>query len=284
MKNIFLIIILFILLLLLLSLIIRFTRNNNLEYSEYKDYNLKDNGIIVIKDILSKEDLDIIATFVDNEQYLEIKKYIHNNTNILNKIKNTIGDDYIFQDYIFTLKKSQIHMCHRDNNGTFYNKEQKYPSYTILFYLENMEKCLDVIPNTHKYKNQYSFNMTDYTKSIICNKGDAVLFNANLIHTGSLNKKENNLRIQMKLTHKNDIETLNYYQNYNKILNKDNTTNKSLKKLHKHLSCQFPFLSDYFQTETASTIDTSNISFLHKLFSSLFYSDSSFYNLPTLNK
>ena len=284
MKNIFIIIILFILLLLLISLLIRYTRNNNLQYSEYKNYNLKDNGIIVINNILSKEDLDILSIYANDEKFIKIKKYIHNNNNIINKINNILGEEYIFQDYIFTLKKSQIHMCHRDNNGTFYNNNQKYPSYTIIFYLENMNKCLDVIPNTHKYKNQNSFNLSDYTKSIICNRGDAILFNANLIHTGSLNKKEDNLRIQMKLTHKNDIDTLNYYQNYNKILNKDNTTNKTLKKIHKHISCQFPILSDLFQTETASTIDTNNISFMHKLFSSIFYSDVSFYNLPTINK
>jgi len=283
MKTLLIILILCILFLISLSIILRYTINKNLEYSEYKNFNLIDNGIIVIKNILSIEDLDIINKYANNDKFLLIKKYIHNNKTILKKITDTLGPDYIFQDYIFTLKKSLIHMCHRDNNGTFYNN-LKYPSYTIIFYLENMDKCLDIIPNTHKYKHQNAFNLTDYTKSILCNRGDAILFDANLIHTGSLNKKEDNLRIQMKLTHKNDINVLNYYQNYNKILNKDNTTNKTLKHIHKHISCQFPFISEMYQTETASTIDTSNISFMHKILSSMFYGDSNFYNLPTINK
>lgn len=284
MKKILIILILGILIFISLSIILRYSINKNLEYSEYKNFNLIDNGVIVINNILSLKDLEIINKYALDQKFLEIKKYIHNNKNILKKITDTLGSDYIFQDYIFTLKKSLIYMCHRDNNGTFYNNNQKYPSYTIIFYLENMDKCLDVIPNTHKYKNQNAFNLTDYSKSIICNKGDAILFNANLIHTGSLNKKEDNLRIQMKLTHKNDINTLNYYQNYNKILNKDNTTNKTLKHIHKHISCQFPIISDLFQTETATTINTSNISFMHKIFSYLFYSDSNFYNLPSITK
>jgi ectoine hydroxylase-related dioxygenase (phytanoyl-CoA dioxygenase family) len=284
MKHLLKIIFLVILFFIILSISIRYLQNNKLEYLEYKNYNLQDNGVIVIKNILSAKDLEFINKNAQDQSFLQIKKYIHNNKNILKKITETIGTDYIFQDYILTLKKSQIHICHRDNNATFYNKYLKYPSYTIIFYLKDMDKCLDIIPNTHTNINKNIINLSDYTKSIICNKGDAIIFNANLIHTGSLNKKENNLRIQMKLTHKNDIKTLNYYQNYNKMLNKENTNSKIVKNIHKHISCQFPIISDLFQTETSNIINPKKISLLHKLYSLLIYNDSLFYNLPTIKK
>ena len=182
------------------------------------------------------------------------------------------------------IMKSNIHTCHKDNNGLFINKNQKYDSYTILFYLENMEKCLDVIPKSHKSKYKSIINLTDTTKSIRCKPGSAILFNAGLIHVGSFNKKENNIRIQMKVSHKDDFKTLNYYQNFNKYLNKENKMPLKIRKIQKHFSCQFPFLNDLVQDVNIKTSrgssDGVKIPISQKIFSYLTYGDSNYYDLP----
>ena len=67
-------------------------------------------------------------------------------------------------DYIWMIMKSNVHICDRDNNGLFFNKNQKYDSYTILFYLEDMDSCLDVIPKSHLSKYKNLINLTDLTK------------------------------------------------------------------------------------------------------------------------
>ena len=48
------------------------------------------------------------------------------------------------------IEKSSINTCHREFNAKILNNKQKYPSYTIIFYDEKMNKCIDVINNRHK--------------------------------------------------------------------------------------------------------------------------------------
>ena len=155
---------------------------------------------------------------------------------------HVLGKDYLFQDYIFLLKKSQFHTCHRDYNGDLFNPEQKHPSYTIIFYLTNMGKCLDVLPESH-LSMDHNYNLTDYTQTISCKKGDAILFNANLVHNGSLSDTDNNARIQMKISHKSDLETLDFYNDYNKVLDTADTSPTIYKLAQKHITCQFPVIS-----------------------------------------
>ena len=67
-------------------------------------------------------------------------------------------------------------------------------------------------------------------------KGDIIIFNANLIHVGAINTKTDNKRVQMKLTYKDDLEALSYYQNFHKVANKDSYVPKYVQKLNS-LSC-----------------------------------------------
>jgi hypothetical protein len=178
-----------------------------------------------------------------------------------------------------------VHTCHRDNNGDFFNQGQKYPSYTMLTYLEDMDECLGVIPGSHKVKNSFGINLTDKIRNLKCNKGDIIIFNANLIHVGILNPdKEDNLRIQMKISHKEDIDVLKYYENYNKVLNKSNNVPHLAKHIQKNFSCMFPILSDLTQKDNINSARGSDngaeISLAQKIFSYFFYSDSKFYDLP----
>ena len=154
----------------------------------------------------------------------------------------------------------------------------------MLIYLEDMEKCLGVIPDSHKHVNSYSINIFDKVLNIPCKRGDIILFNANLIHVGCINKKDDNLRIQLKVSHKDDIDNLKYYQNYNKILSKDNELHIGIRKAQRNFSCMFPFLSNLTQNENIKTargsVDGANIGFLQQAFSYLFYGNKDFYDLP----
>lgn len=248
-------------------------------------YNLHKDGFVVIKNVLNKKEIQNIKKKCIENDYYNTKQELINNDKLKNTILNTIGNNkYIFQDYIWIIQKSSVHTCHRDNNGDFFNSGQKYPSYTLLIYLEDMDKCLGVIPSSHKNINSYNVNFNNAVINLPCSSGDAILFNANLIHVGALNKKEDNLRVQMKFTHVEDIEAISYYQNFNKVLNKDNNLPFFMKKIQKNFSCMFPVLSNFTQGEniksSRGTDNGAEVGIFQKLFSYLFYGDSSFYDLP----
>ena len=247
-------------------------------------YNLKRDGFCIFKNTFSSQEIENLTTDCTNENYKKVKENLITNKT-LNKLitKNTTAD-HGFQDYIFIIKKSAIHTCHRDSNGDFFNDGQKYASYTMLIFLENMEKCLGVIPHSHKNVNAFNINFTDPVTNLLCQKGDIILFNANLIHVGALNSKDDNLRIQMKVTHKEDIPRIPYYNNYNKILNEDNNMPFLIRKAQRKLSCLLPIVSNLTQKEIQRTSEGENgkeeIGIFQKIFSSLFYGNSSFYSLP----
>jgi len=250
-----------------------------------KKYDLKEDGFVIIKNVLNKDEIEYVKNKCINNDFYNAKKFLLDSKNLKNKVNNTIKrDNYIFQDYIWIIKKSSVHTCHRDNNGDFFNKGQQHPSYTLLIYLEDMDKCLGVIPSSHKNVNSYNVNLNNSVLNLLCNSGDAILFNANLIHVGALNEKPDNLRIQMKLTHKDDLEVLSYYEDYNKVLDKENNIPFILKKIQKNASCMFPGLSNLTQSENIKTARGSdngaNIGFFQKLFSYIFYGNANFYDLP----
>lgn len=259
-------------------------------YSEDKiylstDYDLNRDGFFIYKDVLNNDEIEIIKSHCVSGNYIKTKDYLLNHSS-LKKIVYSISPDYIFQDYIWIIQKSSVHTCHRDNNGDFFNEGQQYPSYTMLIYLEDMEKCLGVIPTSHKDKNSYFTDFEGNLVNLLCRKGDVILFNANLIHVGTINENDDNLRIQLKITHKDDIDKISYYQNFNKILNKDNTVPKYLRKAQRNLSCMFPGLSNLTQSENIrSSRGTDNgvtVGIGQQLFSYLFYGDVDFYDLPNV--
>jgi len=248
--------------------------------------NLQKDGFCVIKNILTNDDILNVKNYLDSNRIKDTKKYIISNNRINNLIKNKLDSEkekYNFQDYIMYIRQSKVHTCHRDNNGSFFSPNQKHESYTIIFYLTDMEKNLDVVPGSHVNRFQNSLYLTDPSVSIKCNKGDAILFNSNLVHAGSILDSEYNPRIQMKYTHNDDLECLKHYQNFNKILNKTNKVNKTFQRIQKHITCQIPLLSDLTQNEikrTSRGSKESKISVFQKIYSKLFYGDKDFYDLP----
>ena len=279
-KQIWLIIILIFIVLLIIKLF--FYSDIIEEYPE--KYTLHNDGIQLFKNVLNKNEIVDIIEKCNNENYIDAKLLLLKHPKILNLIHSSTTNQYIFQDYVWIIKKSVVHTCHRDNNGDFFNENQKYPSYTMLIYLEDMEKCLGIIPNSHKDLNSYNVNLFENVVNIPCKKGDVILFNANLIHVGCINKKDDNLRIQLKVSHKDDLDKLQYYQNFNKILNKDNNLPIFLRKGQRQFSCMFPIISNLTQNENIRTArgsrDGVEIGLPQKTFSYLFYGNPDFYDLP----
>ena len=243
------------------------------------NYELNRNGFVIIKDVFSSNEISYLKNECINNNFKIVKKYLIDNPNLKNIIKKNLDENYIFQDYIFIIKKSMIHTCHRDNNSIFYNETQTHRSYTMLIYLEDMEKCLGVIPNSHIDANSHNINLTNNVINLLCNKGDVILFDANLIHVGALNEKDDNLRIQMKITHKDDINAISYYNNYNKVLNEDNNLPIYIRKAQKRLSCTFPFISAYTKEGIKQNSGGNESSLSQKVFSYLFHGNANFYNL-----
>lgn len=279
-KQVWLIIALIIILLIVIKI---FFYSDIIEENSEK-YNLHTDGIQLYKNVFNNSEIVELIDKCNKENYVDVKMTLLKDPKLLNLIDNSTTNQYIFQDYIWIIKKSVVHTCHRDNNGDFFNEKQKHPSYTMLIYLEDMEKCLGILPNSHTDLNSYNINLFQNVVNIPCKKGDVIIFNANLIHVGCINKKDDNLRIQMKVSHKDDIDKLQYYQNFNKILNKDNNLPVFLRKGQLQFSCMFPILSNLTQNENIRTARGSDngveVGLPQKTFSYLFYGNPDFYDLP----
>jgi hypothetical protein len=281
--NIYFLLLLILIIIAIYIIYVLFFENDIIDNSG-KTYNLNNDGFVILKNILNNDEINNYKLLIETKNYEELKNKIINNDKFKNIIVNYAGNNYTFQDYIWIIQKSSVHTCHRDNNGDFFNKGQKHPSYTMLIYLEDMEKCLGVIPTSHKSIDSFKFNLTNQVTNLLCNKGDIILFNANLIHVGTINKKHDNLRVQMKVTHNDDLSILSYYQNFNKIINQENTIPDYLRKMQLKQSCMMPFISDLTQTvnigSSRGTDNGAEISIWQKIFSYLYYGNSDFYNLP----
>jgi hypothetical protein len=247
------------------------------------NYDLSEDGICIIRNSLNTQEMNELVERCNNDNFRFAKEMIISNTNLKTNIIKETGQDYEFHDYIFIIKKSAIHTCHRDANGSMFN-DLKYPSYTMILYLEDMDKCLGVIPRSHK-SNDYDINWTNQVQDVICKKGDILLFNANIIHTGVILEQPDNLRIQMKISHKLDIPKLTYYTNYNKIINESNIMPIPIQKIQQNISCALPILSNYMQSDIKNTTkytQDSDIPLHHQLYSLLFYGKSNYYNLKNV--
>lgn len=249
-----------------------------------RQYDLEKDGVCLFPKVLSSAQIQHLSQACVEGNYKEAKEHLLQDKRLIRLLKQTLGEAYQFQDYIWIIQKSSVHTCHRDNNGDFFNKGQKYPSYTLLLYLEDMEKCLGVIPTSHKDVNSFNVNPTNKVETLLCKKGDAILFNANLIHVGTIQSKDDHLRIQMKVTHREDIPTLSYYQDFNKILKKDNTIPKELLQFQKNVSCMFPYVSNLTQSDNIQsargTDNGEKVGLPQKVFSYWFYGNPDFYDLP----
>jgi hypothetical protein len=201
----------------------------------------------------------------------DVKEQLMRNPRILT-IVESLGPGYQFQDYVFILKKSSIHTCHRDANGDLFNEGQTHPSYTMIVFLEGSDNCLEIAPGSHDGR---KLNL-EGTTGVPCQAGDLFLFDANLVHAGAIGPDR--LRVQMKVTHEDDRKTIGYYENYNKVADHDNPLPDVVKGIHQRASCAFPFVADMVQDEVKQSY-TGEQSDGQRAYSQFFYGNKDFYKL-----
>jgi hypothetical protein len=225
-------------------------------------------------DVFGDTEVNYILGLIDSKKYLDAQKFIQNHSGFLKQMNQLLGEDYVFMDYIFTIEKSSISTCHRDENGSVFTPQNKHPSYTILFYLEPMDACLDIIPGSHKERN--AVYLSKSLESIPCKPGQAVLFDADLIHSGSINSKNDNKRIQMKIIHKDDLDNLKEFHKYYKVGDATKETTLQNTLFYRRLSCMFPGIADL--TRNGNSMPP----FLNKLYKKLVYGDEDNYKLKNV--
>ena len=204
---------------------------------------LKKDGYQLLENVFSLGEVEALKSVTDHQTKSSLKtarKFVINHTLLSDAIIRECGlVDYEYNDYMFALLGSQIATCHRDYNGTMFQKQLNHPTYTILVYLSPMKACLDVVPRSHE-KTYYNNYLVDNSEHVRCSVGDVLVFDSNLIHTGSIiNESEVNPRLQMKLCHKSDRKKLPFLEDYYKVLN-DASSNRVAMTVSKHLSCQYP--------------------------------------------
>ena len=74
-------------------------------------YSLKNDGLCILKNTFTKKELELFKNECNNDNYKIVKERIMANPKMRSIIKNKIGTGYIFQDYIFIIKKSFINIC-----------------------------------------------------------------------------------------------------------------------------------------------------------------------------
>ena len=227
-------------------------------------------------DVFGDTEVNYILGLIVSKKYLDAQKFIQNHSGFLKQMNQLLGEDYVFMDYIFTIEKSSISTCHRDENGSVFTPQNKHPSYTILFYLEPMDACLDIIPGSHKERN--AVYLSKSLESIPCKPGQAVLFDADLIHSGSINTKNDNKRIQMKIIHKDDLDNLKEFHKYYKVGDATKETTLQNTLFYRRLSCMFPGIADL--TRNGNSMPP----FLNKLYKKLVYGDEDNYKLKNVER
>jgi hypothetical protein len=225
-----------------MTLVLRFFHIRGLPKKRY-NWSLHNDGIQRIKGVLTQHDLNQLRHLAETDQTLKIQEYLlHPQSSLSRHVMPLLPEGYVFHDYIFFIRRSQFHTCHRDYNGDLFNEGIR-PSYTMIVYLSDMDRCLDVIPGSHTSKND-NLGLTDRTQTVHCLTGDVLLFNANLVHSGSLNDGTFP-RVQLKVSHRDDMEKLAYYQNYHKVLNEESPYSQANQYFQKHLFCTFPIISEW---------------------------------------
>jgi len=258
------------LLLLLFLIYIYLTAGNTIKFVRPVD---GDTGYKLL-DVFGDTEVNYILGLIDSKKYLDAQKFIQNHSGFLKQMNQLLGEDYVFMDYIFTIEKSSISTCHRDENGSVFTPQNKHPSYTILFYLEPMDACLDVIPKSHKERN--AVYLSNSLESIPCKPGQAIVFDADLIHSGSINTKNDNKRIQMKIVHKDDLDNLKEFHKYYKVGDATKETTLQNTLFYRRLSCMFPGIADL--TRNGNSMPP----FLNKLYKKLVYGDEDNYKLKNV--
>ena len=205
---------------------------------------LFNDGYIIVKDFLHKDDIKRVLFFIKNESYDDLKRYLFTDRFqnklklcLLNRYENEHAFLYELCDYLYILNGSSINSYHRDYTSSKMFNNLKYPTYSVIIYIT--ESCLDVIPSSHENDKSIYFCCKSF-KTLEFDGGDAIIFDSDVFHKGSNAGK---IAIQLKLIHRKDVDRLSHLQNFLKVNN--NECNPSLFNKYFNECVKYtPFLID----------------------------------------
>lgn len=245
-----------------------------LHLSTYQ-YIISEPGYFIIDNLLSDNQVDLVLSYWDERDFVSIKQFFLNNQNIISKIHEVLPQEYVLIDYTYVIENSSIHTFHRDYTSSKNYNNLKYPSYTMILYLDNSDTGLNIIPGSHRDNNHiYFYNQA---KKLHFTPGTAVIFDADILHAGSIVDNDVKRRcIQFKIIHKDDIHKLPSLQNYHVLINRPNNKSISLKEIESTLTRHFPIFMDIFQ-EHIKTSFSEDKTMIQNIVSKIIFSDTDFY-------
>jgi hypothetical protein len=232
-------------------------------------------GYFIMDNLLSENQVAVVLSYWDKRDFVSIKHFFLNNKHIISKIHEVLPQEYVLIDYTYVIENSSIHTFHRDYTSSKNYNNLKYPSYTMILYLDKSDTGLNIIPGSHR-DNSYVY-IHNQAKKLHFVPGTAVIFDADILHAGSIVHNDIKRRcIQFKIIHKEDIHKLPSLQNYHVLINRPNNKSISLKEVESILTRHFPFFMDIFQ-EHIKTSFSEDKSMIQNIVSKIIFSDTDFY-------
>jgi hypothetical protein len=148
-------------------------------------------------------------TYWTTQQELDGLTPVQKRSAVESEFLSQLPNGYKFLDYYYYIKGCSLSTHHRDvTSGQHYFKTA-YPTYTAIIY-EYDGDFLSITPNSHK---QFPF-IWSRSANIRGEKNTCVLFNADMLHCGMINKVGHNRKvIQFKIVHEEDLDKLRELNN-----------------------------------------------------------------------
>ncbi len=140
-------------------------------------------GYFIMDNLLSNNQVDLVLSYWDNHDFVSIKQFFLNNESITSKIHEILPQEYVLIDYTYIIENSSIHTFHRDYTSSKNYNNLKYPSYTMILYLDNSDTGLNIIPGSHR--DNSSIYIHNQAKKLHFAPGTAVIFDADILHAES---------------------------------------------------------------------------------------------------
>ena len=154
------------------------------------------------------------STALKENYTLEKDGFIMLNTTDEQNVLQQLPDGYEFLDYRYTIEGCTLSTFHRDVTSSQSIFNTKHPVYTFITYDYN-GSALSVCPGSHATAPYL------WSRPVSVN-ANAVLFNCDLVHAGSLNLEKRPRRaVQYKIAHKDDMHKLKHLQGIDTVKSGD---------------------------------------------------------------
>ncbi len=158
---------------------------------------MEQDGYIVLSNVLSKEDIQYGISCIQQDNrvdYTSTKKFIDEILlkTVQQKCRKITDPKYVKYRFSNNNNSTDASTFH----GDIYNhtKSEILPIYTVLCYFDDTQ--LELIPGSHKYNNNdWSIRTYNKKKIVQINRGDILIFHANLHHRGIHFNKQPNRRL-----------------------------------------------------------------------------------------